>query len=109
MSRALAALQDLCATVGTSTDLQLTNDDGSKEYTSIVCHYQVSILTSTDLQLTNDDGWYEDTSICGHIKFLMAIFMRVTTSNVSKPHIPPLLKQDLPENICPYFRLWHLH
>ena len=65
MSSALAALQDLCATVGTSTDLQLTNDDGSKEYTSIVCHYQVSILTSTDLQLTNDDGWYEDTSICG--------------------------------------------
>ena len=47
MSRALAALQDLCATVGTSTDLQLTNDDMSQEYTTIVYHYQVSILTST--------------------------------------------------------------
>ena len=35
MSSALAALQDLCATVGTSTDLQLTNDDMSQEYTTI--------------------------------------------------------------------------
>ena len=64
MSRALAALQDLCATVGTSTDLQLTNDDVSQEYTKRILFCLVEIVsptpnfgTSTDLQLTNDDGW----------------------------------------------------
>ena len=64
MSRALAALQDLCATVGTSTDLQLTNDDVSQEYTKRILFCLVEIFsptpnfgTSTDLQLTNDDGW----------------------------------------------------
>ena len=73
MSKALAALQDLCATVGTSTDLQLTNDDVSQEYTRRISICLVEIFTPTtnfgttaDLQLTNNDGSQEYTSIACH-------------------------------------------
>ena len=76
MSKALAALQDLCATVGTSADLQLTNDDVSQEYTRRISICLVEIFTpttnfgtSTDLQLTNDDGWKKYTSIRGQVKY----------------------------------------